>query len=606
MTFYSEEIVQEVIAANNIVDVVSSYVNLKRRGNTYFSVCPFHREKTPSFAVSADKQVYHCFGCGEGGNVIGFIMRVENLGFREALEFLADRAKLELPVTNLNDEGLSQDELKMREFHKNQMYEINREAGRFFYSNIEKSEKAKEYINKRSLDKSTVVKFGLGFALSDNGLVQYLLEKGFKEEDILATGLAGKNDYDGKLYDKFRDRFMFPIFDIRGRVIAFGGRALESHEELKINGIPKYVNSPENLIYSKGRHLYGLNVAKKSSKKMKRIVVVEGYMDVISPHKAGVTNVVASLGTALTEAQGRLLRQYADEVILSYDSDAAGQKAIMRGLEVLQSLGVSAKVLQMEGAKDPDEYVLKYGKERFERLVDNSISLVEFKMKTYEKDYDLNDTTQKIHFLNKMAEVLSKIENNIERDIYVDQLSDELGVGKEAILAEIDKITFKDKANLINWQKPILISEDKKGESDSHKNEIEEILIYLLCEKNKKVYERIKSEVKEEDIKDETNRILLQRLYDEYEKDNMENIDIMSICKTDKDFSRMSAILMKENIADNIERVLNEVLKNFSNMKAQDKKKELIEKIQKATDNEERKKYELELNDLILGLAKRN
>lgn len=606
MTFYSEEIVQEVIAANNIVDVVSSYVNLKRRGNTYFSVCPFHREKTPSFAVSADKQVYHCFGCGEGGNVIGFIMRVENLGFREALEFLADRAKLELPVTNLNDEGLSQDELKMREFHKNQMYEINREAGRFFYSNIEKSEKAKEYINKRSLDKSTVVKFGLGFALSDNGLVQYLLEKGFKEEDILATGLAGKNDYDGKLYDKFRDRFMFPIFDIRGRVIAFGGRALESHEELKINGIPKYVNSPENLIYSKGRHLYGLNVAKKSSKKMKKIVVVEGYMDVISPHKAGVTNVVASLGTALTEAQGRLLRQYADEVILSYDSDAAGQKAIMRGLEVLQSLGVSAKVLQMEGAKDPDEYVLKYGKERFERLVDNSISLVEFKMKTYEKDYDLNDTTQKIHFLNKMAEVLSKIENNIERDIYVDQLSDELGVGKEAILAEIDKITFKDKANLINWQKPILISEDKKGESDSHKNEIEEILIYLLCEKNKNVYERIKSEVKEEDLKDETNRILLQRLYDEYEKDNMENIDIMSICKTDKDFSRMSAILMKENIADNIERVLNEVLKNFSNMKAQDKKKELIEKIQKATDNEERKKYELELNDLILGLAKRN
>ncbi len=606
MAFYSEEIVQEVIAANNIVDVVSSYVNLKRRGNTYFSVCPFHREKTPSFAVSADKQVYHCFGCGEGGNVIGFIMRVENLGFREALEFLADRVRLELPVTNINDEALSQDELKMREFHKNQMYEINREAGRFFYSNIEKSEKAREYIKKRSLDKSTVVKFGLGFALSDNGLARYLLEKGFNEDDILATGLVGKSDYGGKLYDKFKDRFMFPIFDIRGRVIAFGGRALESQEELKSKGIPKYVNSPENLIYTKGKHLYGLNVAKKSSTKMKRIVVVEGYMDVISPHKAGVTNIVASLGTALTEAQGRLLRQYADEVVLSYDSDAAGQKAIMRGLEVLQSLGVSAKVLQMEGAKDPDEYVLKYGKDRFERLVDNSISLVEFKMKTLEKDYDLNDTTQKIHFLNKMAEVLSKIENNIERDIYVDQLSDELGVGKEAILAEIDKITFKDKANLINWQKPILINEDKKNESNNHKNEIEEILIYLLCEKNKKIYERIKSEVKEEDIKDETNRSLFQRLYDEYEKGNMENIDIMNICKTEKDFSRMSAILMKENIADNIDRVLDEVLKNFSNMKAQDKKKDLIEKIQKATNDEERKKYELELNDLILGLAKRN
>lgn len=606
MAFYSDEVIEEVKAANNIVDVVSSYVNLKRKGNTYFGPCPFHREKTPSFAVTADKQIYHCFGCGEGGNVIRFIMRVENIGFKEAIEFLADRVKMELPVTNFRDAGMSQDELKIREFHKNQMYEINREAGRFFYGNIEKSEKAKEYIAKRSLDKATVVRFGLGFALSDNGLTRHLLEKGFKEEDMLATGLVGKSEHGGNLYDKFRDRFMFPIFDIRGRVIAFGGRTLESQEVMKKQGIPKYVNSPENLIYTKGKHLYGLNVAKKSNAKMKRIVVVEGYMDVISPHKAGVTNVVASLGTALTESQGRLLRQYADEVILSYDSDAAGQKAIMRGLEVLQSLGVSAKVLQMEGAKDPDEYVLKYGSEKFEKLVDNSISLVEFKMKTLEKDYNLNDTTEKIRFLNKMAEILSKIDNNIERDIYVDKLSDELGVGKEAILAEIDKITFKDKAKLINWQKPILIADDKKNERENYTSGAEEILIYLLCEKDRKIYEKIKAEITPDDIKDEINRNLIHKLYDEYENGDMENIDVMNICKEEEEFNRLSAILMKENIANNVDRVLDEVIKNFSNMKAQEKKKYLIDKIQNSTNEEERKNYEKELNDLILGLAKRN
>ena len=339
---------------------------------------------------------------------------------------------------------------------------------------------------------------------------------------------------------------------------------------------------------------------------MKRIVVVEGYMDVISPHKAGVTNVVASLGTALTESQGRLLRQYADEVILSYDSDAAGQKAIMRGLEVLQSLGVSAKVLQMEGAKDPDEYVLKYGPEKFEKLVDNSISLVEFKMKTLEKDYNLNDTTEKIRFLNKMADILSKIDNNIERDVYVDKLSDELGVGKEAILAEIDKITFKDKSKLINWQKPILISDDKKAEKENRNSGAEEILIYLLCEKNRNIYEKIKAEIVPEDIKDETNKSLIQKLYDEYENGDMENIDVMNICKTEEEFNRLSEILMKENIANNVDRVLDEVIKSFSNMRAQEKKKYLIDKIQNSTNDEERNGYEKELNDLILGLAKRN
>ena len=604
MAFYSDEIIEEVKSANNIVDVVSSYVNLKRKGNTYFGPCPFHREKTPSFAVTPDKQIYHCFGCGEGGNVIRFIMRAENIGFKEAVEFLADRAKIELPVTNFQDMNMSQDELKQKEYHKNQMYEINREAGRFFYSNIEKSEKAKEYIQKRNLDKSTVIKFGLGFALADNGLTKHLINKGFNEDDMIATGLVGKNER-GTLYDKFRDRFMFPIFDIRGRVVAFGGRTLESQEVMKEKHIPKYVNSPENLIYTKGKHLYGLNVAKNTNAKMKRIIVVEGYMDVISPHKAGVTNIVASLGTALTEAQGRLLRQYAEEVVLSYDSDEAGQKAILRGLEVMQSLGVTAKVLQMKGAKDPDEYVIKYGPDRFEKLVSNSISLVEFKMKILEKEHNLNDTTEKIRFLNKMAQILSKIDNNIERDVYVDKLSDELGVGKEAILAEIDKITFKDKAKLINWQKPIAISDNKKEEKSGENDKIEEILIYLLCEKNSSIYEKIKREISVNDIKDDVNKLLFEKLYDEYENGDINNIDMMNICTTEEEFNKLSAILMKENITDNVEKVLDEVIKNFVYNKMQKKKEELIQKVKETTDEEERATYEKELNDLIIELVRK-
>ena len=442
MAFYSEEFIDEVKSANDIVDVISGYVNLKRQGTTFFGNCPFHREKTASFAVTPDKQIFHCFGCGVGGNVISFIMKAENLGFKESVEFLAERAKLDIPQNS--DDKEKDEELKIREYHKTQMYEINKEAGRFFFKNIYSSKLAQDYISKRNLDMATITKFGIGFAKEDNGLYKHLKEKGFKETDMLATGLVGKTDRN-TFYDKFKNRLMFPIFDIRGRVVAFGGRALGSHEELKEKHIPKYVNSPENLIYTKGKHLYGLNLAKKTSEKLKRILVVEGYMDVVSPVAKGVTNVVASLGTALTENQGKLLRQYADEVVLSYDSDAAGQNAIMRGIDIMQSLGVTCKVLQMKDAKDPDEFVIKFGADRFNALIDNSLTAVEYKIQILKSKFNLNDTSEKIRFLNKMAEVLSKVPNNIERDIYIEKLSKELGVGKEALVAEVEKILFKDK-----------------------------------------------------------------------------------------------------------------------------------------------------------------
>lgn len=605
MAFYSDEVIEEVRAANDIIDVISRYVTLQRKGNNYFGLCPFHREKTPSFSAAADRQIYHCFGCGVGGNVIHFIMKVENISFPEAIEFLAERANITLPVSNY-DLDMSQEELRQREANKAEMYEINKIAGRFFYDNIEKSKIAQDYINKRQIDKKTVAKYGLGFALDDNGLTKLLQSKGFKEENILGTGLVGKTEK-GYMYDKFKNRFMFPIFDVRKRLIAFGGRTLESSEVMKANGIPKYVNSPENLIYSKGKHLYGLNVAKSSNEKMKRLLVVEGYMDVISPHQAGITNVVASLGTALTEQQGRLLRQYSNEVVLSYDSDAAGQKAMQRGIEIMQSLGVPVRILKMEGAKDPDEYVLKYGPERFEKLVDNSISPAEYKIDLLKKEHNLNDISDKITFLTKMAEVLSKVENTIERDVYVDKYSRELNVGKEAIIAEIEKRTIRSSYKNNKWQqpKPVVLNVDETTDEKA-KNQRERMIIYLLSLQKPELFEKLKVVYTTQDIESSTNKSLIQKLYDLYETGDIKNKDIMNICDTDEEKSLLSEVMMKTNTRDDPDKFAAEIIRNIEIEKLQNEKKEVLKQLQDDNLTEEEKGLlGSKLQEIIIKLARK-
>lgn len=597
MAFYSDEIIEEVRTANDIVDVVSNYVQLKRNGNNYFGLCPFHREKTPSFSVASEKQIFHCFGCGKGGNVFKFIMDVENISFVEAVQMLADRAKINLPSNDSRDLFLSQDELLRREQSKKNLYEINKITGRFFYENIKKSKIAQDYINKRSIKPATVKRFGLGFSLDDNGLASLLTLKGFPEEDLLASGLIGRSE-SGRLYDKFKNRFMFPIFDIRGRVVAFGGRSLESAEVMKAQRIPKYINSPENSIYTKGRHLYALNLARKSNEKMKKILVVEGYMDVISPHQVGITNVVASLGTALTEQQGRLLRQYADEIILSYDSDEAGQNAIERGLEVLRTLGVSAKVLQMNGAKDPDEYVLKYGPEKFTKLMDNSISYAEYRINRIKENYNLNDTTEKIKFLTKIADVLAKVENNIERDIYVDKFSNELGVGKEAILAEIEKKTLRDtrfnKKTVNNSQNIITHNSNVIIPSNTD----EDLIIYLLSKKNMNIYNQIKQNILVSQIEDSLKKKIISKLYDLYETGNINNRSIDSICESDEEYSLVTGILMSENVNEDNDKILMKVIRNFELKKLINEKNSLMNDLSNANTNEERESIAIKLNEV--------
>ncbi len=593
MAFFKDEFIDEVKASNDIVDVVSGYVNLKRHGSTFFGNCPFHREKTASFAVAPDKQIFHCFGCGAGGNVISFIMKAENLGFKESVEFLAERAKLEIPHDDYLEE--SQNELKIKDYHKSKMYEINKEAGRFFYQYIYKSDTAKRYITSRKLNINTIKKFGIGFAPNDNSLYKYLKSKGFKEDDMLATGLVGKSS-SGILYDKFKDRLMFPIFDIRGRVVAFGGRTIVSSAEQKEKHIPKYVNSPENLIYKKGNHLYGLNIAKGTGNKLNKILVVEGYMDVVSPHSYGVTNVVASLGTALTQNQGKLLRQYADEVVLSYDSDEAGQNAIMRGIDILQSLNVVCKVLVMEGAKDPDEYVLKFGADKFRDLVDKSITAVEYKIRILKNRFDLKDTTGKIKFMNKMAEILAALPNNIERDIYVQKLSEELGVGKEAIVAEIEKVLFKDKTK---QDKIIVSANTPENNSSTEKSDIEESIIYLLTLKNKSIFEKVKKYVLIDDFKDATNKAVLCKLYDAYSNNIMNEVDLTTIFDNEQELSKLTKIMMKENTSNDFEKVTDEVLGFFNKQKNENRKLELLKLMKETTDEELLKLYQSELREII-------
>ena len=424
---YSEELIEEVRNSNDIVDVISQYVVLKRSGRNFFGLCPFHKEKSPSFSVSPDRQIFHCFGCGAGGNVIHFLQKIENIDFRDTMELLADRAGIVLPTIENSAEDKKQ-------LLKKKVYEINEKTALFFHENLYKpdSVQAQEYIKKRKLDNKTLKSFRIGYSGNYNELYTYLKKEGYSDEEIIASTLVVKND-NGSYVDRFRKRLMIPILDVRNRVIAFGGRVLD-------DSLPKYINSPESIVYSKGRNLFALNIAQNSNPREQ--IVVAGYMDAISLYQRGINNVVASLGTALTEAQGRLLRKYCEKVIISYDSDGAGQAATLRGLEILKSIGCDVRILQMEGAKDPDEYVIKYGSGRFNLLVEDAISLVEFKVKVLKKQLDINNTNDKIKFLNEISKILTAVDNNIEQEVYIEKIASEYNISKEAIYAQINKMNY--------------------------------------------------------------------------------------------------------------------------------------------------------------------
>lgn len=594
MVRYSDELIEEIRSSNDIVDVISKYVTLKRSGRNFFGLCPFHKEKSPSFAVSPDKQIFHCFGCGAGGNVIHFISKIEGLDFKDTLELLANRVNIELPtLDNLEDDKTAR--------LKSKVYEINKIAAEFYHENLYKpaSKTAQEYIKKRKLDNRTLKAFLIGYAGNFNELYLLLKQKGYTEEEMLASSLVKRTENGGYM-DSFRKRLMFPIQDVRERVIAFGGRVLDDSK-------PKYINSPENIVYSKGRNLFGLNVAKKHD--TKKIVIVEGYMDAISLYQRGITNVVASLGTAMTEAQGRLLRRYSEQVILGYDADGAGQAAILRGMEILQNLGCDIRVLQIEGAKDPDEYVLKYGPERFQKCVDNAISLVEFKVKVLLKELNIENTNDKIKFLNEIAKILAKVTNQMEREIYVDKIAKEYKISKEAIYAEVNKLMYKDNQGSKKLEKRVVTMVPKEEKENSVSEAVlkrENLVIYLLINEYSKCYEKIKNLITLNYIQDDTNKQILKKMYEEFEKGNSNTSQLLDWFQDEKIISHITEIMSGDFEITDVNKAIDDLISIYEKEKLINRRNEILKKLESVSEagSEEVKELEKELNDIILKLAK--
>ncbi len=592
MVRYSDELIEEIKNSNDIVDVISGYVTLKRSGRNFFGLCPFHKEKSPSFAVSPDKQIFHCFGCGAGGNVIHFVNKIENLTFKETIELLANRANIELPIL---ENGEDDKTVKL----KSKVYEINQIAAEFYHENLYKpsSKIAQEYIKKRKLDNRTLKAFLIGYSGNFDELYKLLKSKGYTEEEMLASSLIKKTQ-DGKFIDSFRKRLMFPIQDVRDRVIAFGGRVLDDSK-------PKYINSPENIVYSKGRHLFGLNVAKRHD--TKQIIIVEGYMDAISLYQRGITNVVASLGTALTEAQGRLLRRNSEKIILGYDADGAGQTAILRGMEILQNMGCDIRVLQIDGAKDPDEYVIKYGPERFQKCVDNSISLVEFKVKMLKKDLNLEITNDKIKFLNEIAKILAKVANQMEREIYIDKLSKDYKISKEAIQAEINKLIYSNNSGskkLEKAVKPITdIKEKQKSETPEAVLKRENMVIYLLMNEPEKAYIKLKDIITANSFQNEYNQQILKKLYEDLEKGNSNTSKILNQLEDEKIISHLTEIMAYDFEIGDIDKALDDLISIYEKEKLINRRNEILKELEN-TSKENISQLENELNTIILKLAK--
>ncbi len=591
MVRYSDELIEEIKSRNDIVDIISQYVVLKRSGRNFFGLCPFHKEKSPSFSVSPDKQIFHCFGCGVGGNVFHFVSKIENLSFRETVEMLAERSGVELPtLENEEDNKLLQ--------LKSKVYEINELTAKFYHENLYKpsAKKAQEYVKKRRLDNNTLKNFLIGYSGTFNELYLMLKAKGFTEEEILASSLVNKTQ-DGKFIDRFRGRLMFPIQDVRNRVIAFGGRVLDDSK-------PKYINSPENIVYSKGRHLFGLNVAKRSD--LKKIIIVEGYMDAISLHQRGISYAVASLGTAMTEAQGRLLRRSSQQVIIGYDADGAGQAATMRGLEILQGLGCDVRILQIEGAKDPDEFVVKYGPERFEKQVEKAISLVEYKVKVLKNSLNLEHPNDKIKFLKEIAKVLSKIDNEIEREVYVQKIASEYQISKEAIYAEISKLenTSTISKKILEKSKPRLEVKPTIKE-DNANDKKEKLIIYLLINYPNESYEKIRAKINVEDIKNETNKAIVKKLYEEFEKGNINTNNVLDWFEDENIINEITWILAYDFEITEVNKCIDDILKIYEKEKITLERNEILRQLEEEGLTQEQK-YELEkrLNDIIIQLVK--
>lgn len=585
---YSRNLVQEVLERNDIVDIVSEYINLQKSGKEYKGLCPFHSEKTPSFMVNREKQVYHCFGCGASGNVITFIMGMENIDFGEAVRYLAEKC------------GISIYEAGKTSSENEKLYEINRIAALYYYRNLQSKngERAFEYLKNRKIIELSIKAFGLGYAVSGwDNLLKYLRSKGYSFDLMMKAGLVLKRE---GYFDRFRDRIIFPIFDVKNRVIGFGGRTVGE-------GIPKYLNSPQTPIFNKSKVLYGLNKARKYSRE--NLIIVEGYMDVISLYQAGIKNVVASMGTSLTLDQAKLLKKYTKEVLIAYDTDTAGQEATLRGIEILREEGLEVKIIEIPDGKDPDEFVKNHGREGFIELIKNALSYTDYKLMRLEKNYDLKNSEGQIKYLREAIKIISKLDQ-LEREVYIKKVSESLKISERSIRAEIIKfVNRKNKdffknvyTNGNNRYNNIQLNLSESAYIKAEKN----ILKIML--NNPKYIDKIIENFNSNDFEVELHKKIFNIILSVWNKNKILNLqEISSYFKEPEHISYISELIggFNDIDGDKLEMLLNDCIRLLTNRKIESKIKEIGEMIKKCFEEnkvEEAKQLQSELEKLKKGI----
>ena len=522
--YYPEEVIEEIRMKNDIVDVVSGYVKLQKKGSSYFGLCPFHNEKSPSFSVSPGKQIYYCFGCGAGGNVISFVMQYENYTFQEAVKFLAKKAGIQLPEAEYSEETRKKENKRAR------LLQVNKEAATYFFHQL-RSENGRagwQYLKKRELSDETIRKFGLGFAnMTSNDLVKFLKSKGYEDEVIRDAGLATFDEKFG-FHDKFWNRVMFPIQDINHRVIGFGGRVMG-------DGKPKYLNSPETPVFDKSRNLYGLNIARTARKN--QIILCEGYMDVITMHQAGFSQAVASLGTAFTEGQASLLKRYTDEVILSYDSDGAGVTAALRAISILKEAGMTGRVLNLEPYKDPDEFIKNCGQEAFQKRLDGAENTFFFEIRMLQKDYNMQDPESKTKFYREIARKLCGFSEEVERENYIQAVAQHYQISVENLRRLVLSYAMQT-----GYAQPVERPKSgirKKNTAEEGVRRSQRLLLTWLTDMPS-LYPKIKKFITPEDFTEELYRRVAEKLFDQLERKTMDPAGIIGMFEEEEE-QRMAA-----------------------------------------------------------------
>lgn len=524
--YFSEEIIAEVQQKNDIVDVISQYVHLQKKGSNYTCCCPFHNEKTPSFSVNQARQIYKCFGCGEGGSVITFLQKYENFTFPEAIKYLAERAGVNLP------EEVNSKANRARENRRTRLLEINKEAAKYYYFwlRAEQGKIGMDYLERRKLTEETRNRFGLGYAsVSGNDIIAYLRSKGFRDEEIRDSGLASFTEQKG-LSSKFWNRVMFPIQDSNHRVIGFGGRVMG-------DGEPKYLNSPETEIFDKSRNLYGLNFARTSRKK--NFILCEGYMDVIALHQAGFDQAVASLGTAFTSGQANLLRRYTQDVLLAYDSDGAGTKAAIRAIQILRETGLYSKVINMKPYKDPDEFIKNLGAEEFQKRIDEAENSFLFRVRIAEQNYDMKDADSLPRFLAEVAEMLSEFSDEIERENYITAVANQYSVSRDALREKVSKSAMRGEVKAL--QRPQSAMGNEKSRLEDGKRKPQQLLLTWLAEEPE-LYGKIKQYISAEDFTDELYKPIAKRFLEDLEAGKANPALLISLIEDPEEQSKVSAL----------------------------------------------------------------